>query len=289
MARRRLKVLALLLAVWLLTHAGNFAAGTEFLPSNGPWIGRIDSVAATDLDAYQCPGCSVVLISIDTLRADHLGSYGYPRPTSPNIDEFADAATLFTTTIAPGSSTLISHASMMTSLLAFQHGARVRPHIPLADEALTIAEVLQGTGYQTAAFTAGAQLASVYGLPQGFDVYDAQAQRDLRETVNVAMAWLDAEPRGKFFLFLHTYEVHAPYTPHDRYWELLGADLSVPRKRGDARTAQHGAPRTGDPRSQTPTYATSPAPTTLRSAASTTRSISSSENYSAAARTTSCS
>ena len=165
-----------------------------------------------------------MLISIDTLRADHLGSYGYPRATSPEIDDFADTATLFTTTIAPGSSTLISHASMMTSLLTFQHGARVRPAVPLADEAVTLAEVLQDAGYQTAAFAAGGQLDPVYGLTQGFDVYDSQSGRDFEETVDASMAWLDEEPRGKFFLFMHTYEVHAPYTPHDRYWELLGVD-----------------------------------------------------------------
>ena len=113
--------------------------------------------------ASPCRDCSVILISIDTLRADHLGSYGYARPTSPNIDRFAEQAAVFSTAIAPAGSTLRSHASMFTSWFWFQHRASIRPAQPLSDEARTVAEVLLENGFETAAFVSGGQTAEIWG------------------------------------------------------------------------------------------------------------------------------
>jgi arylsulfatase A-like enzyme len=121
---------------------------------------------------------------------------------------------------------------MFTSVHPYQHGARTRPPVPLPEEALTIAELLRGEGYTTAAFTSGGQLDPVYGIAQGFDVYDIQGQRRFREVVEDALAWVDRAAPERLFLFLHTYEVHAPYDPPQEYLDLLptadGSDTAGP-------------------------------------------------------------
>ena len=214
---------ALLVGLVVLAQLGDF--GAALAPFKMP---RVSGASAREIaqsaDDYRCLGCSVVLISIDTLRADHLGVYGYDRPTSPAIDRFAGEAARFRTAIVSAPSTLRSHASMFTSMYARHHKARRRPPTPLIDDALTLTEVLRDSGYQTASFNSAGQLNPLYGLAQGFDRYDDFGQRSLFDATVAAMDWLDAEPRGKFFLFLHTYEVHAPYTPKDKYWEMLGVD-----------------------------------------------------------------
>jgi arylsulfatase A-like enzyme len=170
---------------------------------------------------------SVILISIDTLRADHLGCYGYPRPTSPHLDAFSRDAVLFRQAIAPAPSTLISHASILTSLIPPHHTASISNNLALPTELITLAEVLRTHGYATASFNGGIQLDAAWGLDQGFDTYvsvkpraataETLVDREDRfaHVVGLAQAWID-ETRGRgrpFFLFLHTYEVHHPYTP----------------------------------------------------------------------------
>lgn len=193
-----------------------FAAG--FLPTKP----RLGLPLFGDSGTDGCLGCSVILISIDTLRSDHLGCYGYSVQTSPHIDGFAEDAVLFRTAIAQSSSTVRSHASILTSLFDFQHRARRQPATPLPPEAVTLAEVLRSEGYQTAAFTAAGQMDPMYGHDQGFDLYDSQSQRRFAGTVADAIEWLEAEQRSKFFIFLHTYEVHAAYVPDQKYLDLLG-------------------------------------------------------------------
>jgi arylsulfatase A-like enzyme len=104
------------------------------------------------------PAFGAILVSIDTLRADGLGCYGHPLPTSPHIDRLQEDAILFRTAIANGPSTLVSHASIFTSLAPPQHGASVHRRRPLAPEMLTVAEVLQEHGLATVSFNGGAQL-----------------------------------------------------------------------------------------------------------------------------------
>jgi arylsulfatase A-like enzyme len=155
---------------------------------------------------------NLILVSVDTLRADHLGSYGYARRTSPQIDAFRADAVLFKNAFAHASSTLPSHATMFTSLLPQQHGASNTLGHRLPEEALTLAEVLRDQGYRTAAVTDGAQMAASLGIAQGFGTYAEPAHDRLSLTVRDAVASLSGlkEP---FFLFLHTYEVHHPYRP----------------------------------------------------------------------------
>jgi len=170
---------------------------------------------------YACPSCNVVLISIDTLRADHLGSYGYPRDTSPRIDEFAADSVTFRTAIAPASSTLLSHASMLTSLSPFQHGAAKGTDTTLSGDAVTMAEIFGEFLYRTVAFVGGGQVDPVYGLDQGFEVYESQPADRFASRVGAALDWIDANPGEPFFLFLHTYEVHVPYEPSPEYFEIF--------------------------------------------------------------------
>ena len=170
---------------------------------------------------------NVILISIDTLRRDAVGCYGHDRPTSPNLDALCREAVVFDQAISHAPSTLLSHASMLTSLLPNRHGASFGARRPMAQEVVTLAEVLKERGFRTAAFNDGAQLSPRWDLHQGFDVWKAN-QKDpdtMERVVRQGLEWLDEMPRGEapFFLFLHTYEVHHPYTPAAEDLERVGA------------------------------------------------------------------
>lgn len=155
----------------------------------------------------------VILVSIDTLRPDHLGCYGYEKPTSPAIDHLCERAVVFENAVAHAPSTLLSHASLFTSQIPQHHGAFHFHHLPLAEEATTLAEILRGAGYRTASFNAGSQMRSEFGLDQGFEVYESVAI-DLQSVAGAALAWLDdLDADERVFLFVHTYEVHHPYDP----------------------------------------------------------------------------
>jgi arylsulfatase A-like enzyme len=159
------------------------------------------------------PRPNVILISIDTLRADHLGCYGYDPPTSPAIDRFRGDAVLFREAIAHAPSTLPSHASIFTSLVPQHHGAVVTEARPLPKAAVTLTEVLRDSGYATRAVVSGAQLARPYGLAQGFGTYrEVDFDSPFKKVVAEGLKLAD-RTREPFFLFLHTYEVHHPYTP----------------------------------------------------------------------------
>jgi arylsulfatase A-like enzyme len=181
-----------------------------------------------------------VLISIDTLRADHLGCYGYPRPTSPFLDQLARRATLFEEAYAPYPSTLISHMSIFTGLYPREHGV-LPPNSVLSPKVETLPEVFQRQGFRTAGFTEGGYVSGRFGFRRGFDVFvsrdarpmdpdllskDAQRNRD-RPVVSTFRRGLDfladLAPRDRFFLFLHTYAVHTPYDAPDRYQRLFWA------------------------------------------------------------------
>jgi len=171
----------------------------------------------------------VILISIDTLRADHLGCYGYQQPTSPAIDAFAKNAVLFEQAVAQAPSTLPSHASMFTSLYPEHHGAFYARQAGLAQGIQTLAGILSENGVSTAAFTGGGQLAPEFGLSRGFDLYDSEPEGPhFTDTVTSALEWLDDHVPTKAFLFLHTYEAHHPYTPQADLLKLFSKDYNGP-------------------------------------------------------------
>ncbi len=164
---------------------------------------------------------NVILVSIDTLRADRLGDYGRDPSFTPKIDAFREDAVLFELTIAQAPSTLSSHASLFTSLIPQHHGASIEGRKRLAPDHLTVAEVLQAEGLTTAAFHGGGQLDAAFGIGQGFDVYETPGHQPgelafsdvFKPTVEATLAWLEEDERQPFFLFVHTYEIHHPYTP----------------------------------------------------------------------------
>ncbi len=158
---------------------------------------------------------NLILISIDTLRADHLSCYDYNRNTSQNIDLFAEDGVLFKNTIAQSSWTLPSHMSLLTGLYPSSHGVILGDR-KLNDRHLTLAEVLKNAGYRTIAFTDGGYLSHKYSY-QGFDQYDSSKlgfkKQNIERTYNKSVNWLRENHSEPFFLFLHTYQVHAPFDP----------------------------------------------------------------------------
>jgi arylsulfatase A-like enzyme/Flp pilus assembly protein TadD len=172
----------------------------------------------------QQPG-PIVLISIDTLRADRLPLYGYAAGRTPALDTFARDAVLFTRAYAHAPQTLPSHASMFTGRLPFEHAVRDNLGFSLSEEATTLPELLRTAGYRTGGFVSSFVLREETGIGQGFDHFDAQfpasasdrspgqVQRPGPETLQATTAWLDNLGDSRALLFFHIYEPHKPYAP----------------------------------------------------------------------------
>lgn len=161
---------------------------------------------------------NIILISIDTLRADHLGCYGYKRDTSPNIDSFAKEAIVFKNAYSSTAWTLPAHVSLFTALSTNKHNVylsfqKIPPNIKL------LTNYLRQKQYYTAAFTGGGYVGYNYGFGKGFDFYkDFDTKGDLALCSDeadilykLAEKWLEKNQNKKFFLFLHTYQPHDPY------------------------------------------------------------------------------
>ncbi|MBI2839104.1 MAG: sulfatase [Acidobacteria bacterium] len=169
---------------------------------------------------------NILFLSIDTLRADRIGYTGYGRPTTPNLDRFAREAYRFTDVLAQAPSTWSSHRSLFTSLYPSVHKqgqSRQSSSIPYS-----MASILRDNGYHTAGFVDGGYLRAAFGFGHGFDLYDDDSKRD-RPRVGIGRlglaginpkvrAWFEAKPKQPFFLFVHTYDVHCPYTPPEPYF-----------------------------------------------------------------------
>jgi arylsulfatase len=170
-------------------------------------------------------GRNVILITVDTLRADHLSSYGFALETSPSIDALAAEGVLFERAVAASSSTAPSHASIFTSRFTRQHSIGYRNGETRLEGGMTLAEVLRRAGYATGAFVGNVVLNRRTGLDRGFDTYDdelpdAEANRPLvferraRDTTLRALEWLESV-REPFFLWVHYQDPHGPYDPPD--------------------------------------------------------------------------
>lgn len=187
---------------------------------------------------------NVILLSIDTLRADHLGAYGSTRGVSPRLDAFAEEGVVFEQTIAQAPWTLPSHASLLTSEYpsALAVGTFAEPR-PVHEGATFLGEVLRDEGYRTYAVTGGGYVSRTFGLDQGFERFEERlARTDAAQMFGVANAWLDGlGDQRPFFLFLHTFEVHAYDPPEEILRELWvdGApDSSLVNKKDLARFLQ---------------------------------------------------
>ena len=166
----------------------------------------------------------VILISIDTLRADHVGTYGYGRDTTPNLDALASGGVVFERAFAQSPNTAISHATMLTGLRPIVHGCA--PDLKLVSKVRTIAEYFKEKGYVTGGFTThGAWLTRKMGFAQGFDEFFSRfiSAEEIHKWV---MPFVDTHAGRNFFLFVHYYDVHSDYedlpyktgTPYDRTW-----------------------------------------------------------------------
>lgn len=163
----------------------------------------------------------VVLISIDTLRADRLGCYGYDKPTSPNMDALAAGAVRFEHVTAPVALTLPSHSTMLTGTIPPWHGVRGNLHFRLGDSNVTVAERLAAAGYRTGGFVSSYVLDQQFGLSQGFDHFGGvldltipspdEVELPASVTTAKALKWLDEAGDEPFFMFVHYYDPHFPY------------------------------------------------------------------------------
>jgi len=189
-------------------------------------VGGADRTDATSPAGFSAsPGRPVLLVTIDTLRADALGSYGASTPTptpTPALDALAATGARFPNTVAHSVLTFPSHASILTGLDPTRHGVHDNDRHRLPESANTWAERLGAAGYATAAFIGAFPLDSVFGLAQGFDLYDdyygsgAEGlrldERPAASVVDVAADWLTGRD-GSWFAWVHVYDPHAPYAP----------------------------------------------------------------------------
>jgi arylsulfatase A-like enzyme/Flp pilus assembly protein TadD len=187
-----------------------------------PALGHVQNARARQA----APSLGVLLITIDTLRADHLGCYGYQRGSTPAMDALAKQAAKFEHAFAPVPLTLPSHAALLTGTYPFYNGVRDQPGFRLPDDIPTLAVCFSQAGYATAAVLGSPVLARRFGLARGFNEYDDRfgattqkqeaglpdIKRPAGSVVERALAWLDGHPPGKpFFLWLHFYDPHLPY------------------------------------------------------------------------------
>ena len=216
--------------------------------------------------APPAPRPNLLLVTIDTLRADRLGAYGYEAPTSPNFDRLAETGALFEIAYAPMGATSPSHATLFTSRSPLAHGL-VRNGFPLAAGERLLSEVLRDSGYQTAGFVSAYPVGRKLGFARGFEHFDddfsagtdsfrhdpSDSGGDAEEeqswegesldggfdrggaaTVDAALRWL-GEPHSKpVFLWVHLFDPHRPYAPPQRFASLFTKPNQPRRERNSA-------------------------------------------------------
>jgi choline-sulfatase len=205
-----------------------------------PWILAVVGLAcaaavATALITRKPGPTNLVLISMDTVRPDHLGCYGYAGAATPTVDALARRGITFDDALASVPLTLPSHTAMLTGLSPLSSGVRDNSNFKLADDFVTLAEVLRANGYSTGAVVGAFILDARYGLNQGFDAYDdnlsggsqssifGYPERPADAVTRNAAAWLRGA-REPFFLFAHYYDPHAPYEPPGLFREAFRSE-----------------------------------------------------------------
>jgi len=180
---------------------------------------------------------NVLLITIDTLRADHLGCYGSEKAQTPVIDALAKRGVLFEKSFSHVPITLPSHTSILTGMLPCAHGVHDNGTYEAGDDLRTLPEILKEKGYATGAVIGSFVLDKQFGLDQGFDSYDDDfiatrkqrqrlfAERQAEEVATLGMRWLDAQRGGPFFLWLHFFDPHMAYDPPEPFRSRFKHDL----------------------------------------------------------------
>ena len=201
----------------------------------------------------------VVLVTLDTFRADAAGFAGNKRVSTPNLDHLAAEGIVFTQAHAHNVVTLPSHANILTGLYPYEHGVRDNQGFRLSDSIPTLATLLKAKGYATGAFIGGFPLDSRFGLSRGFDVYDERyleglgsdqfvfPERRAADVVAAARTWFDGAAGHPRFLWVHLYDCHGPYKPPPPFdaeyaeepylGEVAGVDRSDARMRDGDRPA----------------------------------------------------
>jgi arylsulfatase len=169
---------------------------------------------------------NIFLVTVDTLRADHLGAYGYPRDTSPNLDRWARSGRVFRWAFAHAPMTGPSLAAVMTGLQPRETGVR-NNGMPLKAKVHTLAERLRNRGYRTAAIVGNYHLRRGTGFEDGFESFDdrmeqrelvrKRAERTAQASTQAAIAWLQRAPAEPFFLWVHYQDPHGPYTAPEEF------------------------------------------------------------------------
>ena len=213
------KTISILLAVTILSLVAWFAITAKRTPDKKPQ--------------------NVLFITVDTLRSDHLGCYGYKKVKTPNIDRLAEQGTMFNNAISQVPLTLPSHASLFTSTYPQFNNVRDNGIHRLHQSAITLAERMQESGYATAAFVGAYVLDSKFGLNQGFETYDDETQDQIGEEMighmdaertadkvtAAALKWLRGNKDDKRFLWVHYFDPHSIYNPPSPYRETYKDNL----------------------------------------------------------------
>ncbi len=184
-------------------------------------------------EANQRKNWNVLLITLDTTRADHIGCYGHKPSPTPNIDNLARSGIIFDQAITPVPITLPAHATIMTGLNPFEHGVRGNGSFVLEEKYVTLAEVLAEQGYATGATVGAAPVKTGTGLEQGFDWYDDDFQMKTRgldggvieriaeDVTTGALHWINDQKTSPFFHWAHYYDPHVPYDPPGKFQSSL--------------------------------------------------------------------
>ncbi len=209
---RKLNALALVFAAFLVLAA--LATTTWWMLRQAP---------------LRYAGANVLLVSIDTLRADHLGAYGYAEAETPRLDQIAREGIRFAQVVSPMPLTLPAHTSLMTAVPTSVHGIRDNGAFELSAETSTLAEQLRAAGYQNGAFVGSFVLHSRWGLSRGFAHYDdrfeygvaggvpGQVERPAEAVVDAALSWLTEPREAPFFSWVHLFDPHSPYAAPEPY------------------------------------------------------------------------
>lgn len=195
-------------------------------------VGACDHPKAAQDAKRKGQGPNVLLITLDTTRADHLGCYGYTEGHTPALDALADSGVRFEQAFCQVPLTLPSHASLLSGTYPPTNGVHINGASVLSDEVPTLAETFQAHGYRTGAFLGAWVLNSAFGLNRGFDHYDDDVsgkgapsslyqERPADEVCAAALAWLDQQPQAAFFAWVHFFDPHHPYAPPTPFREKL--------------------------------------------------------------------
>ena len=194
-----------------------------------PVLAGLEPVDRMALEPGALKDWNVLLISLDTTRADHLNCYGYAGTKTPTINSLARQGVLYSEAFTPVPTTLAAHSSLFTGLYPFHHGVRDNHGFKLDDKNDTLAEVLRQSGYRTGAVISAFVLDSQFGIDQGFDTYNddltigvthsnlTPRERSAEQTNVPAVEWLREHGKEKFFFWVHYYDPHDPYLPPEPY------------------------------------------------------------------------